>query len=45
MATGGGQSTNTPFVINAVLKTESDEVLARAVERGTARRNARFNPA
>lgn len=45
MATGGGQSTNTPFVINAVLKTENDEVLARAVERGTARRNARFNPA
>lgn len=45
MSTGGGQSTNTPFVINAVLKTENDEVLARAVERGTARRNARFNPA
>ena len=44
MATGGGGSDSSmPYVINAVLKTENDEVLARAVERGTARRNSRFN--
>ena len=42
MATGQ-QNTDVPYVINAVLKTENDEVLARAVERGTARRNSRFN--
>lgn len=33
-----------PYIINAVLKTEDNEVLARAVEKGQASRNSRFNP-
>lgn len=32
-----------PYIINAELKTEDNEVLARAVERGTARRDYRYN--
>lgn len=32
-----------PYIINAELRTEDDEVLARAVERGTARRDYRYN--
>ena len=34
-----------PYQINLVVKTMNDEVLARAVERGNARRNARLYPA
>jgi len=34
-----------PYQINLVVKTMNDEVLARAVERGNARRNARMYPA
>ena len=34
-----------PYQINLVVKTQNDEVLARAVERGNARRNARLYPA
>ena len=37
------QENEKPIVVNAVLKTENDEVLARAVERGMARREQRFN--
>lgn len=33
-----------PYIINAVLKTEDNEVLARAVEKGQASRISRFNP-
>lgn len=33
-----------PYIINAVLKTEDNEVLARAVEKGQASRSSRFNP-
>lgn len=33
-----------PYIINAVLKTEDNEVLARAVEKGQASRDSRFNP-
>lgn len=40
----GGSSDSTPFVLNATIKTQDDEVLARVVERGQARRNARYNP-
>ena len=36
---------STPYQINLVVKTQNDEVLARAVERGNARRNARMYPA
>lgn len=44
MATNGGSSSdNRPIVVEAVLKTENDEVLARAVQRGQQKRNARFN--
>lgn len=42
MATNSGDD-EIPYVFNAVLKTENDEILARAVERGKARRDARFN--
>ena len=42
MATGSNNN-DTPYVIHATLKTENDEVLARAVERGRAKRDARFN--
>jgi hypothetical protein len=41
-ALNGGQD-GMPYVIEANLRTENDEILARAVERGIARRNARFN--
>lgn len=40
----GGSNDSTPFVLNATIKTQDDEVLARVVERGQARRNARYNP-
>ena len=44
-ALGNQGNNSTPYVINAVLKTENDEVLARAVQRGQLRRNSRYNPA
>ena len=41
----GADSNGTiPYIINAVLKTEDNEVLARAVEKGQASRSSRFNP-
>ena len=42
MASGGNSA---PYVINLNVRTENDEVLFRAVERGKAKRNFRFNPA
>lgn len=44
MATGNN-SDSVPFVLNATLKMQDDEVLARHVERGMAKRNARYSPA
>ena len=42
--TGSGNEENIPIILNAVLKTEDNEVLARAVENGQISRNSRFNP-
>lgn len=42
--TGSGSEENIPIILNAVLKTEDNEVLARAVEKGQISRNSRFNP-
>lgn len=43
--TASGQKDDAiPYIINAVLKTEDNEVLARAVEKGRASRDGRFNP-
>ena len=47
MATQGNRTDSNsaiPYIINAVLKTEDNEVLARAVEKGQASRSSRFNP-
>lgn len=44
MSRGNGNSDDVPYVINAVLKTEDDEVLAKAVERGRMNRARRMNP-
>ena len=47
MAThGNGADSNStiPYIIHAILKTEDNEVLARAVEKGQASRSSRFNP-
>lgn len=43
MATNSGNDKEQPIIVHSVLKTENDEVLASAVERGIARRNMRFN--
>lgn len=43
MAAGGARQDSVPYIIHAVLKTESDEVLARSVERGRMKRNERYN--
>ena len=40
----GANNGSAPYIINATLKTENDEVLARAVQRGQMRRDSRFNP-
>ena len=44
MATNNGNDNQAPFILNATIKTQNDEVLARCVERGQARRESRFNP-
>lgn len=41
----GGSNGNAPYVLDVTVKTQNDEVLARAVQRGQLKRNARFNPA
>ena len=43
-ATSGGSS-NMPYQINVTVKTQNDEVLARAVERGQAKRSYRLGTA
>lgn len=35
---------NAPYIIDVTVKTENDEVLARAVEKGRLKRDARFKP-
>lgn len=42
-ATRANETSGPEPIINVVVKTENDEVLARAVERGRAKRDARFN--
>ena len=42
-AVGGGNSNSMPYQINVTVKTQNDEVLARAVQRGNASRNYRAN--
>lgn len=44
MATSTGGSDNKPYVLNVTVKTEDNEVLARAVEKGQMSRDMRFNP-
>lgn len=44
MATSSGQSDNKPYILHAVLKTEDNEVLARAVEKGNMSKDWRYNP-
>ena len=45
MATGGvGGNDNKPIHVYAELRTESDEVLARAVARGNDKMGYRFEP-
>ncbi len=41
---GNDEDSKIPIILNAVLKTEDNEVLARAVEKGQISRNSRFNP-
>lgn len=44
MATSADQSNEKPYLINLTVKTQNDEVLARAVERGRLKRDERYNP-
>lgn len=44
MATSTGQDNNNPYILNVTVKTEDNEVLARAVEKGRLKRDARFKP-
>ena len=39
----GGEGGASPYEIHVTVKTQNDEVLARAVQRGQMRRNERFN--
>lgn len=42
MSMSGGSGSTMPYQINVTVKTQNDEVLARAVERGQAQRNYRL---
>jgi hypothetical protein len=42
MSMSGGGGNTMPYQINVTVKTQNDEVLARAVERGQAQRNYRL---
>lgn len=44
MATNIGRSDDKPYVLHAELKTEDNEVLARAVEKGWLKRDTRLRP-
>jgi len=39
-----GQNNDRPVVVNATLRTENDEILARAVARGQRQLDYRMNP-
>lgn len=43
MANSGGNNSTIPYQLNVTVKTQNDEVLARAVQRGNASRNYRAN--
>lgn len=45
MAAYAGANQSVPVVVNTTIKTQNDEVLARAVERGMAKRNYRLGTA
>ena len=44
MATSTEQSDDLPYVIHVEVKTQDNEVLAQAVEKGKASRDSRMNP-
>ena len=44
MATGKGDADGHPYLINLTVKTEDNETLARAVEKGMFSRNSRYKP-
>lgn len=44
MANRSGQSDDKPYIIDVTVKTQDNEVLARAVEKGRMKRDMRFNP-
>ena len=44
MARSSGNSDDKPYILYAVLKTEDNEVLAKAVEEGMMSRDWRYNP-
>ena len=44
MANSSGQQDNKPYILNVVVKTEDNEVLARAVQKGNLSRDLRYNP-
>ncbi|MDO5539405.1 MAG: hypothetical protein Q4F83_04945 [Eubacteriales bacterium] len=44
MASSSGQSDDKPYILNVTVKTEDNEVLARAVEKGRLKRDWRYNP-
>lgn len=44
MATSSVRNEDKPYIMNVTVKTEDDEVLARAVERGRLKQDIRFNP-
>lgn len=44
MANSSGQQDNKPYILNVVVKTEDNEVLARAVQKGNLSMDLRYNP-
>lgn len=44
MTRSGESNENAPYILEVTVKTENDEVLARTVEKGRLKRDARFNP-
>lgn len=44
MAASAGQNDDKAYILNVTVKTEDNEVLARAVEKGKLKRDTRYNP-
>lgn len=44
MAASAGQNDDKAYILNVTVKTEDNEVLARAVEKGKLKRDYRYNP-